>query len=625
LLKTERIRLRVLQIRRTSKEARWFPLARAPLVVANSRALDLDVETDQWVRAMADDDVLDIVWGETGLLIPKDGQDTTLARLHAAVGKVAIAAKASGLGGKLRRAPAPRVGEPGAATYEKMKSTLDAVRAGTWSGPPLPARAAIWEITASGSPRIDGLVPQAARWILDQDVASGGEFVLASRSDGRIYRLFESKGSAPNDELPLVSMVSGTGMAQAAAASTGGLMPWVLGIGGVILLIFGGALSAWSGAGMSAGRNALAAASPAAQYQLVLQVAAACARDSVTIPFGARVALCDSLLGDQKQLELPRDAAKINWGAAAAVLAAARACPAEPTKDGCNTLWRAAVAAGREEGKGGLLGWMHAAASYFNGARSESGSISIVAPFLIALVGIASLVIGLGLGTKGRAAGLWIDTRNRVSLSRAQVTLWTVVAFAGYTVLAMFNIGFGGILSSSADFASYQAFPLLPASIAAALGIAAASPMLSALILPTKDKAGPELQFAIAGGSGDGSLQARGLPFFGAASSGLDKRASPALASIADIFMGEETANAGTVDLSRLQNVVITIMLVTGFGSVLMGMMSDISAVAMLAAKGAIFPSLPELGTTFTSLLLVSHATYLVAKAFDAQGPRPQA
>jgi len=587
--------------------------------------LDLNVEQNKRRRAMADGDVLDIVWGETAELIPKDGSDATLARLHAVVAKLAVAAKGRGLDARLRKAPAPRVGQPGAATYEKMKATVDAVQAGTWTGSPLPARAAIWEITASGAPRVDSPLPPAARWILDQDVAAGGDFVLGAASDGRIYRMFESKASAQDDELPLVSIVSGTGLRLPDARSPYSRLAWTLGMLGVALLIFGGAaLSAWVGMAMSGARKALAATSVVSQYQLVLKVATVCAGDSAIMPLGTRVSVCDSLLGDQKHLDLPKEAEKINWGAATAVLTAANACMGAPTKDGCNTIWRAAVAVDQDQGwTGRIFGWMHAAANYLNEASAQSGSVSIVVPFLIALVGIAGLVIGLGLGTKGRATGLWIDTRNRVSLARAQVTLWTVVAFAGYMVLAMFNIGFAGILASSADLATYQAFPGIPASVAAALGIASASPMLSALILPTKDKAGQELQFAIDGASGDDGLRTRGVPFFGAASSGLDKRASPALASMADIFMGEEKVNADTVDVSRVQNVVITIMLVTGFFSVLTGMMSDISATAMLSAKGAVFPSLPELGASFTSLLLMSHATYLVAKAYDNRGSKP--
>lgn len=146
--------------------------------------------------------------------------------------------------------------------------------------------------------------------------------------------------------------------------------------------------------------------------------------------------------------------------------------------------------------------------------------------------------------------------------------------------------------------------------------------MLSALILPTKAEDRAKDRLAITGGDGD--LRKRGVPFLGAESQGLDMRASPLMASITDIFMGEEKPNADIVDVSRLQNVVITVTLVLGFFSTLVAE-TMIAGNKLLGAKAAIFPSLPDMGPSFAALLLVSHATYLVAKAHDVQGPRPAA
>ena len=99
---------------------------------------------------------------------------------------------------------------------------------------------------------------------------------------------------------------------------------------------------------------------------------------------------------------------------------------------------------------------------YLTGTDPASGSTSILVPFLLLVIGIGGLIIALGLGTKQRVAGVWIDVRNRVSLARAQVTLWTVVALAGYAVFALFNIGFAGIVSSAADIAKYRSLSVDP-------------------------------------------------------------------------------------------------------------------------------------------------------------------
>ena len=50
---------------------------------------------------------------------------------------------------------------------------------------------------------------------------------------------------------------------------------------------------------------------------------------------------------------------------------------------------------------------------------------------------IVSLLVGLGLGTNGKWYGVLIDSRNRASLSRAQITLWTILALSAYLTIAL--------------------------------------------------------------------------------------------------------------------------------------------------------------------------------------------
>lgn len=87
------------------------------------------------------------------------------------------------------------------------------------------------------------------------------------------------------------------------------------------------------------------------------------------------------------------------------------------------------------------------------------------------------------------------------------------------------------------------------------------------------------------------------------------------------MFMGEEKVNADTVDVSRLQNVVITIVLVLGYFAALLKVTSTpaITMLASLEITNTPLGPLPDLGETFASLLFVSHATYLIAKAHDSR------
>jgi hypothetical protein len=51
-----------------------------------------------------------------------------------------------------------------------------------------------------------------------------------------------------------------------------------------------------------------------------------------------------SLLPDDKLPEQNKETKNLSWGsdAASVALIAAKACPGDPSKDGCNTIWRAA-------------------------------------------------------------------------------------------------------------------------------------------------------------------------------------------------------------------------------------------------------------------------------------------
>jgi hypothetical protein len=70
--------------------------------------------------------------------------------------------------------------------------------------------------------------------------------------------------------------------------------------------------------------------------------------------------------------------------------------------------------------------------------------------------------------------------------------------------------------------------------------------------------------------------------------------------------------------VSRLHNVLITLILVCGYGTLLFDMVRDIAPETLVAALNgskSMFPALPSPGAVFTSLLAASHRTNLVSKA----------
>ncbi|AIL61774.1 hypothetical protein PSAKL28_25770 [Pseudomonas alkylphenolica] len=564
---------------------------------------------------MADKFVLSVVWGETQNVTPKDGAPATVKRLHAVVANLAAQAKKRGLGGQLQVRPAPRVDTELSATFETMRTTVDEVESGVHVGNSLPARAALVEIPQASTARLDFAFPRTLSWIFGTDVRSGGDFFVGDASNKRLYRLFESNEPPTEDQLPFVSQVTGSGLSAPVPPNPYKKLAWVVGIFAAVIFFIGAAVSISTGHSVREAKNLLMATNPALQYRLFESVRLTCEEDANAFPSAKHPTVCDNLLANEKASDVAPRTKKLLWDPSKvdAVLKGFNECHEGNNPRECDVIRRGAAALERKTSSANnVLGVARAASVDTKQTEISTSSTSILSSFLMLAVGIAGLIIALGLGTKQRVAGVWIDVRNRVSLARAQVTLWTVVALSGYAALALFNIGFTGVGSGW----EASVFPTIPTSVAAALGIATASPMISALILPTKDPAQKQVNFVA-----DPDPRKRGIPFLGAQSDGLSLNDTPQMASITDMFMGEEIANANTVDVSRLQNVLITVLLVLGYFAVMLQVTGDISALSLYGTNGPRFLSLPDLGASFTSLLFVSHATYLVAKAHDARAP----
>lgn len=250
------------------------------------------------------------------------------------------------------------------------------------------------------------------------------------------------------------------------------------------------------------------------------------------------------------------------------------------------------------------------------------GQISLLLPLGMSALAILLLILSAGIAMKATPAGAIIDERNRVSLSRLQQLCWTVVLFGGFTILGIFNISLladftrdlGQVQALAAVTGSdqrvpdvFSLFPSMDPALWAVLGITVAiSPYLSVRILSEKEL--PQ------GAQTDArALQVRADP--------LERRGVPGDARWADLFKGEGRANAGYVDVSRLQHLVITTLLLGGYIVLLVEYVRTLDATAILMAimTGApVFASMPPVDATFVGLLALSHAGYLAFKAMPS-------
>jgi len=256
-------------------------------------------------------------------------------------------------------------------------------------------------------------------------------------------------------------------------------------------------------------------------------------------------------------------------------------------------------------------------------------------------------LMALGAGLKGRPAGVVIDDRNSISLSKLQMITWTVVVVSALVAGGAYNVR--NALSAkpakaveataaaqAACTAPGQARPACPAPVPGgpleiaippellfAMGIAAASFVSTPTIL-----SGKAAQFATQEDLNTARANASPPAAAAAAASGVAAatprllsngkvytRARSADAQWSDLFMGDEVGNGDTLDLSKIQQFAITLLLVGIYSAQIIQYFHSLAGGGCAGGGCGVFSTLPALGSDFVVLMGISHASYLVYKA----------
>lgn len=271
---------------------------------------------------------------------------------------------------------------------------------------------------------------------------------------------------------------------------------------------------------------------------------------------------------------------------------------------------------------------------------------SAIMTWSIVMVLITAFLIIVGWGVTGSPYGALIDERNKLSLSRLQITIWTIVILSAWITAVVWNLAAGkGIAALDIS---------LPQTLWLLLGISTASLIGSPLILSNKTtiQVDPlqlqrQLRLAaskrgIATNAKSARSQQPGSDEPGSATIDVpftpDKDApiatfipDPVLiqelkaqlevdtlgavvfntqlknASLADLFEGDEVGNFVQVDLSKVQMLLITIVIVVAYATALSAM--------FLGAKSTGITQFPDVDSSMVALLAISHSGYLVYKA----------
>jgi hypothetical protein len=221
--------------------------------------------------------------------------------------------------------------------------------------------------------------------------------------------------------------------------------------------------------------------------------------------------------------------------------------------------------------------------------------------FIATLVLMTSMLAIAGHGVIGLWLGALIDERNKLSLSRLQMIMWTLVVLSGFVVAALWNISCGNRAESLNIGIPDQLWWLMGISTTSL----AASPLIRSL--RTADLP-PEVKASLASTETRTTeeLQRQGQP-----AEVIDTQGKiivwkwPWDARFADLIQGDEIGNAAQLDLGKVQLLFFTLVAVLTYGAALASTFDTVTAIH----------SFPLLNESMVTLLGISHAGFLTHNA----------
>jgi hypothetical protein len=251
--------------------------------------------------------------------------------------------------------------------------------------------------------------------------------------------------------------------------------------------------------------------------------------------------------------------------------------------------------------------------------RWHTASLLLIVIFLIAVgltqTPLVSFLASLGLmaactaiaghGVLGLWRGLLIDERNKLSLSRLQMILWTVVVLSGFLTAALWNCR-----------SEQNKQPLsiaIPSQLWLLMGISTASLVATPLIRSTKTSQPPNAPETMSEAAKKELARTKEqLARQNLTEDKIDNVGKiviwkwPEDARVADLFQGDETGNAAHLDLGKVQMLFFTLVSVLTYAVAL--------AYLFIPAPSSI-NALPPVDQGMVALLGISQAGFLTNNA----------
>jgi hypothetical protein len=247
---------------------------------------------------------------------------------------------------------------------------------------------------------------------------------------------------------------------------------------------------------------------------------------------------------------------------------------------------------------GGWASFLALTLAFLVPAIAPSYGVGLAVPWAASVVLLIAFCVALGVAINERPAGMIIDNRNRVSLSKLQAAAWSILVLS-----AVITAVFARIRWKYADPVGIG----LPGDLLAVMGISAttlvAAPVILSLKAGQSPPAGQEALTAAKLGDDVTALASTGKVY---------ARADASAAQWLDLFRGEEVSNAASPDLSKVQQFLITVVVLAVYAAALWSLFE---APEVYGPKGAWLADLPPFSEKMLWLIGISHAGYLAYKA----------
>ena len=214
---------------------------------------------------------------------------------------------------------------------------------------------------------------------------------------------------------------------------------------------------------------------------------------------------------------------------------------------------------------------------------------------------LMAILVVVGWGILGRPLGFLIDSRNRMTLARLQMILWTLAILPAFGAVALVRLP---------DWGTDALDITLPSDLWWLLGLSMTSVLGSPLLLSTKKHGTADPKEVKQTAIEVARLEGRYIPSDEPegpepAQGTVLRKATPAEARLHDLFTGEETGNGGYLDVGKVQMFFFTIVLVIAYVLLIGEEFNEIVCSAQF----------PSPGSGMAQLLGLSHAGYLAHKA----------